>query len=121
MTLVICTDWVVNSDNTFVFYDTTQYNDFKTGKKTEDNKFEHLVSFANTTPIISTQVYGYQVTIKKKYSFYFILPLGRRLSKDKKFVQLKDDIEILLELKEGVLSTYVEPEPVETPVEEKSE
>ncbi len=111
MSIVLCTDWIVTTDKTVIYYDVSANPVFKTGKKNEEGKFEHLISFAKDKPIVANQIIGYQFWYKTpKVHYVVLLPIGRALKKDKKNVQLTDDIEIMLGLKEGQLSTYVEPE-----------
>jgi hypothetical protein len=119
MSIVLCNEWVVNTDQTVIYYDAVAHPVFKTGKKNEEGKYEHVISFAKETPFVATQITGYQFWYKsQKVQYVVLLPIGRALRKDKKNVQLKDDVEIMLGLKEGQLSTYVEPvEPVVEPVE----
>ncbi len=119
MSIILCNDWIVTTDKTVIYYDTTVTPVFYTGKKNEEGKFEHVISFAKDKPITGTQIIGYQFWFKTpKVHYTVLLPNGRALKKDKKNLQLQDDVEIMLGLKEGQLSTYVEPEPVvETPVE----
>ncbi len=112
MSIVLCNDWVVTTDKTVIYYDTSITQVFYTGKKNEEGKFEHVISFAKDKPIVATQITGYQFWFKTpKVHYVVLLPIGRALKKDKKNVQLTDDIEIMLGLKEGKLSTEVEPEP----------
>ena len=119
MSIVLCNDWVLTTDKTVIYHDTTAHPVFKTGKKNEEGKFEHVISFAKDKPIVSTQITGYQFWYKTpKVHYVVLLPIGRSLKKDKKNVQITDDIEIMLGLKEGQLSTYVEPVP--EPVVEQS-
>jgi hypothetical protein len=119
MSVILCNDWVVTTDKTVIYYDTTADPVFKTGKKNEEGKFEHVISFAKDKPIVATQITGYQFWFKTpKVHYVILLPIGRGLKKDKKNVQLKDDVEIMLGLKEGKLSTEVDPEP--EPVAESS-
>jgi hypothetical protein len=113
MSVLLCNDWVVTVDKTVIYYDTIADPVFKTGKKNEEGKFEHVVSFTKDKPIVSTQITGYQFWFKTpKVHYVVLLPIGRALKKDKNNVQLKDDVEIMLGLKEGKLSTEVEPEQV---------
>ncbi len=123
MSVILCNDWVVTTDKTVIYYDTTAEPVFKTGKKNEEGKFEHVISFAKDKPIVATQITGYQFWFKTpKVHYVVLLPIGRGLKKDKKNVQLKDDVEIMLGLKEGKLSTEVDPEPVvETTTETQTE
>ncbi len=119
MSVILCTDWVVTTDKTVIYYDTTANPVFKTGKKNEEGKFEHVISFAKDKPIVATQITGYQFWFKTpKVHYIVLLPIGRALKKEKKNVQLTDDVEIMLGLKEGKLSTEVDPEP--EPVAESS-
>ena len=109
MSIIICNEWSVTSDKTIIYYDISANPVFKTGNKNEEGKFEHIISFAKDKPIVATQIVGYQFGYKTPKVYYTVLlPSGRVIKKDKKNVQLTDDIEIMLGLKEGQLSTYVE-------------
>jgi hypothetical protein len=123
MSIILCNDWVVTTDKTVIYYETTANPVFKTGKKNEEGKFEHVISFTKDKPIVATQITGYQFWFKTpKVHYVILLPIGRSLKKDKKNIQLKDDVEIMLGLKEGKLSTDVDPEPVvETSAETTAE
>ncbi len=117
MSIILCNEWSVTSDKTVIYYDISANPVFKTGNKNEEGKFEHVISFAKDKPIVATQISGYQFGYKTPKVYYTVLlSSGRVLKKDKKNVQVTDDIEIMLGLKEGQLSTYVEPV-AETPVE----
>jgi hypothetical protein len=117
MSIILCNEWIATTDKTIIYYDISANPVFKTGNKNEEGQFEHVISFAKDKPIVATQINGYQFWYKtSKVQYVVLLPIGRTLKKDKKNLQITDDIEIILGLKEGQLSTYVEPV-VETVVE----
>ena len=119
-------EWFVNEDKSITFYDAQQFTDFSTGlsrtqlKSENENEtvtvkmYEHKANLGDKVPKVSTQVAGYDVSLKSpksRYSTQFIMPLGRRLrvsvtnEKTKKvtneFAQTQDQVEIIVGLQEA--------------------
>jgi len=103
--LVIMTNWILNEDKTFTFYESKKIQGFTTGQskefKYQDSDktyrmFEHQIPL--TGKLTETQGFdGYQY---KHKNFTVIIAFGRRMKEEKKFVQELDDVLIMLGLKE---------------------
>jgi len=103
--LVIMTNWILNEDKTFTFYESKKIQEFSTGQTKEfkyhDSEkiykmFEHRIPFIGK--LFEARGFdGYQY---KYHKFTVVVAFGRRMKEDKKYVQDLDDILVRLGLKE---------------------
>ena len=104
-TLVIMTHWFLNEDKSFTFYDHKKIQGFTTGQtkefKYQDSDktykmFEHRIPLSGK--LIEAQGFdGYQY---KHQKFTVIVAFGRRMKEGKNFVQVLDDVLVMMGLKE---------------------
>lgn len=129
-------EWFVNQDKSITFFDKERHAELANGKSkqvpTNDSKkkvdkktgkvsytpimltmYEHVLSGECPTPVISTQLNGYQTEFKSKKerrNITMLMPFGRRQMENKKALQTEEDIEVLFGYREGPSATEVTPE-----------
>ncbi len=115
--LVIMTNWILNQDNTFTFYDykkipgltSGQTKEFKYDTSDKTYKmFEHRIPLSGKL-VKSVGFDGYQYRYSLgRINFTVVVAFGRRMKESRKFVQELDSVLVMLGLKD--------PDPVPVPV-----